>query len=344
MALRQRAGWRAGDNRFNRGAAKWVGRRFVHLQQHSQSVNCTVSENRADQGGRGVFQFIKGVNVAAAIVNTIIGQKDAQVSDLETDQRNGGSLNLISFNNLINIDPRLGALQDNGGRSQTMALLPDSQAIGAGAAGILTPPTDQRGALRDVLGGTQVDIGAYESRPVVNVAVNSSSNSTLSDNLLTLPEAIALATGSLSRVLSAGERAQVTRVDGAVSTITFADSLKGTTFQFSTASDNRVGPSAFAITRPVVIQGPSGNSGVTLAVAPGTSMRLFDVTATGNLTLQNLTLTGGTAPDRPRRLLFWRSGRRQCRAGRSDLQPGTANYPEQHVVGQYRPGRRRRLL
>ena len=58
--------------------------------------------------------------------------------------------------------------------------------------------------------------------------------------------------------------------------------------------DNSVGPSAFLVNSPVVIDGPSGNSGIALAVA-GTTMRLFDVTSTGNLTLQDLTLSGGSA-------------------------------------------------
>jgi hypothetical protein len=59
------------------------------------------------------------------------------------------------------IDPKLGPLQDNGGSTQTMALLPGSPAMGAGdTAGAL--PWDQRGPgfPRSVNG--LIDIGAFE--------------------------------------------------------------------------------------------------------------------------------------------------------------------------------------
>jgi hypothetical protein len=61
------------------------------------------------------------------------------------------------------IDPKLGPLQDNGGPTQTMALLPGSPAIGAGA--LTDMEWDQRGPgyQRSVNGFT--DIGAYEVQP-----------------------------------------------------------------------------------------------------------------------------------------------------------------------------------
>jgi hypothetical protein len=61
------------------------------------------------------------------------------------------------------IDPMLGPLQDNGGPTWTMALLPDSPAIGAG--GPTDSEWDQRGPgyARSVNGMT--DIGAYEVQP-----------------------------------------------------------------------------------------------------------------------------------------------------------------------------------
>jgi hypothetical protein len=57
------------------------------------------------------------------------------------------------------IDPRLGPLQDNGGPTFTMALLPGSPAIDAGD-NANAPPTDQRGLPR-IVNGT-IDIGAFE--------------------------------------------------------------------------------------------------------------------------------------------------------------------------------------
>jgi hypothetical protein len=61
------------------------------------------------------------------------------------------------------LDPRIGPLQDNGGPTETMALLPGSPAIDAGA--LTDSEWDQRGPgyPRSVNGAT--DIGAYELQP-----------------------------------------------------------------------------------------------------------------------------------------------------------------------------------
>jgi hypothetical protein len=59
---------------------------------------------------------------------------------------------------LLNVDPLLGPLQDNGGPTQTMALLPGSPALNAGDPNQLGT-TDQRGVVRT--GG--VNIGAYQA-------------------------------------------------------------------------------------------------------------------------------------------------------------------------------------
>jgi hypothetical protein len=62
---------------------------------------------------------------------------------------------------LLNVDPRLGPLQDNGGPTQTMALLAGSPAIDAGD-NTDAPMWDQRGpGFRRVVNGI-IDIGAYE--------------------------------------------------------------------------------------------------------------------------------------------------------------------------------------
>jgi hypothetical protein len=62
---------------------------------------------------------------------------------------------------LLNVDPLLGPLQDNGGPTQTMALLPGSPAIDAGD-NTDAPEWDQRGpGFRRIVNGT-IDIGAFE--------------------------------------------------------------------------------------------------------------------------------------------------------------------------------------
>jgi hypothetical protein len=59
---------------------------------------------------------------------------------------------------LLNVDPVLGPLQDNGGTTQTMALLAGSPALNAGDSDFLGT-ADQRGVVRS--GG--VNVGAYQA-------------------------------------------------------------------------------------------------------------------------------------------------------------------------------------
>jgi hypothetical protein len=66
-------------------------------------------------------------------------------------------------------DPRLGPLQNNGGPTQTMALLAGSPALDAGTGGVLS--TDQRGLPRP--GGAHTDLGAFEVQSAGPVAMPS---------------------------------------------------------------------------------------------------------------------------------------------------------------------------
>lgn len=66
-----------------------------------------------------------------------------------------------SNNNLLEVDPLLGPLQDNGGLSQTQLPAPDSVVIDAIDCASPNPETDQRGIARPQ--GTRCDIGAVEA-------------------------------------------------------------------------------------------------------------------------------------------------------------------------------------
>jgi hypothetical protein len=68
-----------------------------------------------------------------------------------------------------NVDPQLGALQDNGGPTETMALAPESPAVDAAVAADC-PATDQRGVTRPQ--GDGCDIGAFELVQTVEVAID----------------------------------------------------------------------------------------------------------------------------------------------------------------------------
>ncbi|MEJ8672811.1 choice-of-anchor Q domain-containing protein [Streptomyces sp. MS1.AVA.1] len=71
-----------------------------------------------------------------------------------------GSCRLTAAGDLPSRDPLVGPLADNGGPTDTVALLPGSLALDAADG---CPATDQRGVARPQ--GAACDIGAYERTP-----------------------------------------------------------------------------------------------------------------------------------------------------------------------------------
>lgn len=151
--------------------------------------NVTIAFNNAASGG-GIFEEVSDtINLA----NTIIARNSASSSSPDCS----GPLNSLGFNliqnvsgctirgdltrNIIGQDPLLGPLANNGGPTQTHALLFGSPAIDAGnpAPPSGDPPqcelTDQRGVTRPQ--GTFCDIGAFELE-FVDVSINKSSLTT----------------------------------------------------------------------------------------------------------------------------------------------------------------------
>jgi hypothetical protein len=105
--------------------------------------------------------------------NTVIAGNAAVGGDLDVS----GNLDSLGHNligntqggsgfdptDLLNVNPMLGPLQDNGGPTQTMALLPGSPAVDAGD-NTDAPNWDQRGAGFDRIVGDVIDIGAFEAQ------------------------------------------------------------------------------------------------------------------------------------------------------------------------------------
>lgn len=133
-------------------------------------TNSTVSANVATGSGGGIV----GVDLGeVTLSNTIVASNSAP-----NNPNAGGSFN-SQGNNLIGntVDPLLGSLQNNGGPTNTHALLQGSPAIDAGN-NTVCPATDQRGETRpkDGDGNNSVicDIGAFE---LVNSAPVARANS-----------------------------------------------------------------------------------------------------------------------------------------------------------------------
>ena len=147
-------------------------------------ANNTISNNTATVAATSIFNESGSINV----LNTIIGRDTpSAIASLSGSFTSGGnnivtdSRNSTGFTNGVNndqvsennaIDPLLGALANNGGHTDTRALLTGSPAIDAGNDCVLTDScstfprnglsSDQRGRYQRKV-GTAVDVGAFEA-------------------------------------------------------------------------------------------------------------------------------------------------------------------------------------
>ncbi|HLC21825.1 MAG TPA: choice-of-anchor Q domain-containing protein, partial [Candidatus Methylomirabilis sp.] len=144
-------------------------------------TNATVTANSVTCSGAGCTSVGGGLDNAAGtttLQNTVVAKQlpGADCANSATLTSNG--FNLASDNtcqlsqpsdkpNVTN--PLLGPLQNNGGPTQTHALLPGSPAIDAVTSGCPPPATDQRGVVRPQ--GAACDIGAFEARLPIDLTV-----------------------------------------------------------------------------------------------------------------------------------------------------------------------------
>jgi hypothetical protein len=129
--------------------------------------NSTISHNVADTAG-------SGIDGSATLQNSILANFNncaATITSNGYNLSNDDTCNLDGPGDLNNTDPQLGPLQNNGGPTQTLALLSGSPAIDAGNPAGCTDnlgrvlKTDQRGQPRpDKEDSGGCDMGAYESQ------------------------------------------------------------------------------------------------------------------------------------------------------------------------------------
>jgi hypothetical protein len=136
--------------------------------------NSTLADNTARQGNGGGIFNVNGSNVVirnSILANKAGGNCHGDITSKGYNLSSDDSCSLNREGDINGLDPLLGPLRDNGGPTQTRALLPGSPAIDAGNPNGCTVEnghllkTDQRGKPRpDKEDPGGCDIGAYESQ------------------------------------------------------------------------------------------------------------------------------------------------------------------------------------
>jgi len=149
----------------------------------------TIAGNSAPSGG-GIITFGTVFAVDAILAGNTGGDCAFASAPLASDHSldSDGSCGLTNPGELSGVDPLLGPLANNGGPTDTYALLTGSPAIDAAGGGAsFCPPNDQRGVSRPQ--GPACDIGAFE-------------------RVLTPQDQIAALTGQINALVTAGALTQ----------------------------------------------------------------------------------------------------------------------------------------
>jgi hypothetical protein len=131
----------------------------------------TIAGNFSSERGGGIYVASNAVHMEHTIVALNVTNEPGDYSadiwgELSTSLHNlvgvssGGSG--YSSTDILDVDPVLGELEDNGGPTRTRALLPGSPAVNAGDANN-APEWDQRGVNFPRVAGGAIDIGAFEA-------------------------------------------------------------------------------------------------------------------------------------------------------------------------------------
>ncbi|TWU51875.1 choice-of-anchor Q domain-containing protein [Rubripirellula reticaptiva] len=276
----------------------------------------TISGNVAEERGGGVFVINYGYNPPLTIESSIVAGNTDNGSgpDLHPDPDSTQTINhsligisaltITGSNNQIGsvatpVEPLLGALADNGGPTQTHALLPGSPAINAGDPGFSSPPNfDQRGFAR--VAGGQIDMGAFEAQETPSLTVTTP-NDIIDENdqFTSLREAIRFANalpGSQTITFDAniflGDGNSLIRLTQGELEITDMLTIDGTTGLNVTITGDALGNDELVLGTLITDVAASVN----LQLDNNSRVLNFSST-TGDLTVNGLTVTGGQALD-----------------------------------------------
>jgi hypothetical protein len=152
---------------------------LYHTNSTVDVRHSTIAANSAANAGGGIYLQQDSINLDQTIVadNTVGGS----AGDLDGGGTFNARYSLIeapgsaSVNdqggNVLNQDPQLGPLANNGGPTQTQLPAATSPAVNAGDPAFTPPPaTDQRGAGFPRVAEARIDIGAVERQAAVPIA------------------------------------------------------------------------------------------------------------------------------------------------------------------------------
>ena len=281
----------------NQTAGNYGGGVFGGNASNVTIDSSTVTLNSAAVSGGGVVTF-----GSTTFNNSIIAGNTAtagnSVDAAGTGANFTGNFNLLGASDGVTgtgnvgsvTDPLLGPLADNGGLTQTHALLPGSPALGAGDPSVVFDPVefDQRGLGFTRVAGPTIDIGAFERQTEVpSLIVNTSSDVVDDTDFVTsLPEAILFANSNPG-----------------------ADTITLTTDVVLTQINNSNIVTVMSGMTAVSANGlPIVSSEITLAGGDFTvsrqsgspDFRILEISGGGNLTLDDVTISGGETGDEVR--------------------------------------------
>ena len=273
-------------------------------------TNSTIAYNSAESpGSGGGLVALDNLYVVSTLDNTIVALNTSGSSATPDDIAgtvssasaynligtggSGGLVNGTNGNQVGVADPGLdpNGLQNNGGPTQTIALVTGSPAIDAGSNALAVDPTtgqplttDQRGALRGPAGlnaGTTVDIGAYEASSSYLVTSTADTN-----DVGTLRAAVGWANVSTN-----ANPANV--ASPAPNTVTFDTAGTFATPQTITLTQGTLELSNTATAESIVGTGAASLTVARSSAAGTPDFGIFAMDANANVKLVGLTITGG---------------------------------------------------
>jgi hypothetical protein len=257
-------------------------------------VSATIADNTAlsDGGGLAVlggtttlYDTIVAQNTTTTPVaaSDISGTVSASSSyNLIDDAATAGGLTNGTNGNIVGLSAGLATagLANNGGPTETIALVAGSPALSTGAAaitGVVVPGFDQRGVMRNpehLNNGTTIDIGAYEDSPIYLVTTGADS----------------LGSGTLRSAIAWANSTPSSNLSGPL-TIMFDPTIFNASNPQTITLSQSLGTLALTNTSAsLLIQGPGAGY---LTISGGGAIELFSVGRGVTVTLTNLTLADG---------------------------------------------------